>query len=129
MRDGRKEALEEANEILSDLAYWIRSCDPEAALRITEGFGAALARSAWMRTGGSGAGEIALALAERANALSQAKDARHVGWLLLSVKLELLQLASSRAAPVDQEPTELLQEIDQVIIELLQRGNAALTGA
>lgn len=129
MRDGAKEALDDANQVVSDLAYWITSCDRDAALRIAEGFGAALAKSASMRSRGMSPNAIALALAERANALSHVKDAQHAGWLLLSVKLELLQLASSASSLPGQQAAELILELDQIMIELLQKGAAALTTA
>lgn len=126
MPDEPQRALEEANEIISGLAYCIRSCDQDAALRIMEGFGEALAESAPLRAAGMNATAIALALAERAGALSQVKDPRHAGWLLVSVKVELLHLARSQATLLGGQSAELLRELDEIVLELLRKGTTAL---
>ncbi len=121
------QSVDEANEIVSDLAHWIGSSDPGAVLRIAEGFGAALSMAASMRAGGSNADAIALALAEKAHVLGEMRDARHVGWLLLSVKLELLHLASTHPpTSTEREAAGLLREIEQLITELLRKSAAAL---
>ncbi len=72
---------------------------------MTEGFGAALSASAAMRAARSRGHAIALALAEEADRFRQLKDAQHAGWLLLSVKLELLHLSTGETAcPVTRAP-------------------------
>lgn len=127
MKNRSKESLDDANEIVSELAYWITSCDANAALRIMEGFGTALATCASMRSGGSDAAAVVLALAERADALSRSEDAQHAGWLLLSLKIELLHLASSLPAlPGRDLAFGLLQEVDEIIRELMRKGFSAL---
>ena len=120
-------SLEDANAIVSDLAYWVGSCDTNAALRMTEGFGAALSSSAAMRARGSEPPAIALALAERADRLKRMKDAQHAGWLLLSLKIELLHLAATAASSaMAQGARELSGEVEQIASELMRRGTAAL---
>lgn len=120
-------SLEDANTIVSDLAYWVASCDTNAALRMTEGFGAALSCSAAMRAKGSEPPAIALALAETADKLKRMKDAQHAGWLLLSLKVELSHLAVTGASGgMAQGASELSDELEQIASELMRRGTAAL---
>lgn len=121
------EALEDANEIMSDLAYWVRASDGDAAIRIAQGFGAALERSASMRASGSAGDAIALALAERATELGEAKNVEHVGWLLLSLKLEILGVSDERGDG-RTETENLLRELDELTTQLVQRGTAAISG-
>lgn len=129
MADSADASLEDADAIISDLAYWVGSCDAGAALRMTEGFGAALFTSAAMRASGSNAQAIALALAEKAEWFRRQKDSQHAGWLLLSLKLELLHLAASgEACPTAQGASEMFSEVEQIMRQLVRRGTAALAG-
>ena len=124
-----RQFLDDANEILSDLAYWVGLSDAEAAVRIAEGFGAALALSASLRARGSTSGAIVLALAERAHALTEGKDAQHAGWLLLSLKLELLEMKTPRAVALGEAREDLIRQLDHLTTELVQKGTAAMAGA
>lgn len=127
MANRSQASLEDANAIVSDLAYWVSSCDSGAALRMAEGFGAALSTSASMRSKGSEPPAIALALAETADRFRTAKDAQHAGWLLLSVKVELLHLAATDASSsVAQGASQLFGEVEQIARQLVRRGTAAL---
>ena len=127
MRARLVEALKDANEIMSDLAYWVSASDADAAIRIAQGFGAALERSASMRASGYAADAIALALAEQATELGETKDLQHVGWLLLSLKLEILKVADE---PSDgrTETEDLLRELDELAAQLVRKGTAAFLG-
>jgi hypothetical protein len=80
-----------------------------------------------MRAQGSEPQAIALALAETAHRLRRSKDAQHAGWLLLSVKIELLHLAATNvSSAVAQGANELFDEAEQIARQLVKRGTAAL---
>ena len=123
----RVEALDDANGMISDLAHWIRAADSDAAVGMAQGFGAALERAAALRASGRSGDTVAIPLAEQATVLSEAKDIRHVGWLLLSLNLELLKLQdqqSSRDVPAE----DLLREVHALTSELVRKGVTAVSG-
>ncbi|WP_375462121.1 hypothetical protein [uncultured Enterovirga sp.] len=122
-----EEAFDDLNEAVSRLAYWVAAADSRALLRMTEGFGAAVAASAAMRSNGDRPETVALALAERAQALQVARDAQHAGWLLLSIELELRNEQRSFADGHDLHAVgELLREVEEIGRELMQRGTKEL---
>lgn len=122
-----EEALDDLNEAVSRLAYWVAAADTRALLHMTEGFGAAVAASAAMRSDGRRPEAIALALAERAQALQVGRSAQHAGWLLLSIKLELMNEANApRALPHREAVDGLLREVEEVGRELMRRGTKEL---
>ena len=122
-----EDGFDDLNEAVSRLAYWVAAADSGALLRMTEGFGAAVAASAAMRSSGERPEAVALALAERASILQVDRDAQHAGWLLLSIDLELRNeqrcLANRRQShAVD----ELLREVEEIGRELMRRGTKEL---
>lgn len=87
------------------------AADRDALLRMTEGFGSAVATSAAMRSAGHSAGAIALALAERAHALQAGRNAEQAGWLLLSIQLEFRTVAPSISLPRRDAAAQLLRDV------------------
>lgn len=120
-----EDGFDDLNEAVSRLAYWVAAADSGALLRMTEGFGAAVAASAAMRSSGHRPEAVALALAERAQALQLDRDAQHAGWLLLSIELELRNERRSFAADSDGV-SELLREVEEIGRELIRRGTKEL---
>lgn len=118
--------MEDADATVSNLAFWVKASDADASIRIVEGFGAALAKSASLRLDGSTATQIALSLTEHAASLSAARDARHVGWLLLSLKLELLDLRLLDALGTRQSRDDLLRQLDILEANLIEKGVTAI---
>lgn len=122
-----KEAFEDLNEAVSHLAYWVASADDGALLRIVQGFGAAIEWSASKRSEGAAPETLTLALAERAHQLQAAEDARHAGWLLLSIELELVQHAADPIGLLGKDAVQCLaREAEEVGQELMRRGARAL---
>jgi hypothetical protein len=121
-----EDGFDDLNEAVSRLAYWIAAADSGALLRMTEGFGAAVAASAAMRSKGDRPEAVALALAERAHALQLDRDAQHAGWLLLSIELELRN--EQRSFPQHQADAvgALLREVEEIGRELIRRGTKEL---
>ena len=123
MEDG----FDDLNEAVSRLAFWVAAADSGALLRMTEGFGAAVAASAAMRSCGHRPEAVALALAERAHALQVNRDAQHAGWLLLSIELELRNEHRLIAEHDDTHAIAgLLREVEEIGRELIQRGTREL---
>lgn len=120
------EALDDANGMVSDLAYWIRTSDADAAVGMVQGFGAALERAAELRASGRSGDTVAMPLAEQATELSEAKDVRHVGWLLLSLNLELLTIQNQQSGS-DIPTNDLLREVNTLTSELVRKGVAAVS--
>lgn len=122
-----KEAFEDLNEAVSHLAYWVASADDGALLRIVQGFGAAVEWSAAERSEGAAPEAVTLALADRAHQLQAAEDARHAGWLLLSIELELVQHAADPTGLLGRDAVECLaREAEEVGHELMRRSVRAL---
>lgn len=118
--------LDDADAIISDLAHWVKGSDPHASMEIAEAFGAALERSASLRLAGSKAREIVLSLTEQAAHLSASKDVRHVGWMLLSVKLELLEMNPLHARSSLHSRDDLLRQLDVLTSDLVAKGTTAI---
>ena len=122
-----EEAIDDLNEAVSRLAHWVAAADPRALLRMTEGFGAAVATSARMRSGGKRPEAIALALAQQAHALQTERQAQHAGWLLLSIELELRNEKHTPTALPQRTAIEgLLCEVEEIGRELIRRGTKEL---
>lgn len=119
-----QEALDDLNEAVSRLAHWVGAGEPQALLQMTQGYGAAVAASAAMRSGGRSPEAIALTLAEKAQELQEARSARHAGWLLLSIEVELMkELGRPDEAPAI---ADLLREIEEIGRDLMRRGTRVL---
>ena len=118
--------LDDADAIVSDLTYWVKGSDADASVRIAEGFGAALVRSASLRLTGATAREVVLSLTEQAADLSTSKDVRHVGWMLLSVKLELLAMNVVEMQSSHHMREGLLRQLDVLTSDLVAKGVAAI---
>lgn len=121
--------LDDADAIVSDLTYWVRGSDADASVRIAEGFGAALVRSASLRLTGATAREIVLSLTEQAADLSTSKDVRHVGWMLLSVKLELLAMNALQVQSAHHLREDLLRQLDVLTSDLVAKGTTAIAAS
>lgn len=121
--------LDDADAIVSDLTYWVRGSDADASVRIAEGFGAALVRSASLRLTGATAREIVLSLTEQAADLSTSKDVRHVGWMLLSVKLELLAMNALQVQSAHHLREGLLGQLDVLTSDLVAKGTTAIAAS
>ena len=121
--------LDDADAIVSDLTYWVRGSDADASVRIAEGFGAALVRSASLRLTGATAREIVLSLTEQAADLSTSKDVRHVGWMLLSVKLELLAMNALQVQSAHHLREVLLGQLDVLTSDLVAKGTTAIAAS
>ena len=118
--------LDEADAIISDLNYWVTASDADASIRIAEGFGAALVRSASLRLSGKTVREAALSLAEQAARLSENRDPRHIGWLLLSIKLELLDLSVLNVSSSRHSLDDLLRQVDALTANLILKGMTSI---
>ena len=122
-----QDGFDDLNEAVSRLAYWVAAADSGALLRMMEGFGAAVAASAAMRSRGHRPETVALALAERAQALQLERDAQHAGWLLLSIELELRNERRSFADENDVSAiAELLGDVEEIGRNLIRRGTKEL---
>lgn len=126
MGDRSRAILDEADAIISDLARWVKGANAHASMEIAEGFGAALVRSASLRLVGATAREIVLSLTEQAAHLSASKDVRHVGWMLLSVKLELLEMNPLNAQSSLNSRDDLLRQLDVLTSDLMAKGTTAI---
>ena len=126
MDERSRAILDDADAIVSDLTYWVKGADADASVRIAEGFVAALVRSASLRLTGATAREVVLSLTERAAYLSTSKDVRHVGWMVLSVKLELLAMNASEVQSSRHLRDDLLRQLDVLTSDLMAKGASAI---